>query len=48
LIEVPRPLPAAPLVSCRNYLIVVPGLIPEAPRRSLQFSKTGSAVMLPQ
>jgi hypothetical protein len=41
-------LPAAPLVVYRRYLIVVPGLLPAAPRRSLQFAKAGGVATLPQ
>jgi len=48
MIEVTKPLPAAPLAVRRRYLIVVPGPFPAAPRRSLQFAKAGSAAMLPQ
>ena len=45
---VPRPLPAAPLVVRRRYLIVVPGPLSAALRRSLQFAKAGSAATLSQ
>jgi hypothetical protein len=32
----------------RRYLIVVPGPLPAAPQRSLQFAKAGSATTLSQ
>jgi hypothetical protein len=36
----------AALVVRRRYLIVVPGPLPAAPRRPLQFTKAGSAATL--
>jgi hypothetical protein len=40
-------LPEAPLVVRCRYLIVMPGPLPAAPRRSMQFAKAGSAAALP-
>jgi hypothetical protein len=42
------PFSAAPLAVCRRYLIVVPGPLPAAPRRPLQFAKADSAATLSQ